>query len=426
MNRILCPLAVCSFLFSACGGQYDVGEASNAGSGGAGGSEASGGSSGESGNGGTSVISGGTGGTTMTGGSGGDMPGNGGASAAAPGTGGSGDTGGATMSGGVGGSDVSGGTGGTMMQATNFVCGVPEFDLEYGEFADAFTIRDRLTRFFFDEGADPSTADPEGEPNEWAPALVHAWLANARSEDTVPAGLAAFMRDFMLDRRDGVDPEFDETLGDAVGFHWGSVVVAQGMTLGSFFATEGDPPETFGMFTDVAQLWPGPSARGAWMADKLFCMPITPGPGNVATPDPPPGQTRREALSASVTQPTCAGCHSIIDPLGFSMEILAPETGEVRTTDNGLPIDASGLFTSPSGVNYMFSDIGMLSASLSTSCDVARCFVTQLFDRAVAVSAIDGYESSDIDWVLYQFAKDDAFTLEDALVSIVQTPAFLN
>lgn len=420
--NVLRPLVLCSVLFSACGGRYDVGEEPNAESGGAGGSAAAGaGGSGETGSGGT-FVTGGTGGATMAGGTSGAAPGNGGASAAAPGMGGAsitGGTGGASMTGGSGGSDAVGGSGG-MMPATNFVCGVPEFDLGYGQFADEFTIRDRLTRFFFDEGADMASPALEGEPPESAPELVRAWLADARSSGTVPAGLAAFMRGFMLDRI--VDAEDELELGE----RWGGVLAGEGTTLASLLMSEGSPPETFGIFTDAAQLWPGPSARGAWLADKLFCTEIPREPPGGPTPPPPSGTTRRDWVSGMVSDPSCAGCHSIIDPLGFSMEILAPETGEYRTTDNGLPIDASGVFTTMSGVNFMFSDIGMLSASLSTSCDVARCFVTQLFDRAVSASAIDGYEQSDVDWVLYQFAKDDSFTLEDALVSLVQTPAFLH
>jgi len=413
------PLLLSSLLFSACGGQYDVGEQPSAESGGVGGSGGTGtGGSGESGSGG-SFITGATGGASTSGGTGGADVGNGGASAAAPGSGGNPMmTGGTSTSGGVGGSSAVGGAG--MMPAENFVCGVPEFDLEDVEPADEFTIRDRLTRFFFDEGADASSPALEGDLSERATELVRAWLADARDTGTVPAGLAAFMRDFMLDRIDGAEDELE------LGESWGGVLAGEAATLASLMTSDVNPRKTYGIFSDAAQLWPGPSARGAWIADKLFCMPIEPGPeGMMPTPEPPPGQTRREALTVGVSQPVCLGCHSIIDPLGFSMEILAPETGEVRSTDNGLPIDASGVFTSETGSNYMFTDIGMLSMLLSTSCDVARCFVTQLFDRAVAVSAIESYAQSDVDWVLYQFARDDSFTLEDALVSLVQTPAFL-
>ena len=41
--------------------------------------------------------------------------------------------------------------------------------------------------------------------------------------------------------------------------------------------------------------------------------------------------------------PVCAGCHKLMDPLGFAMENFNA-VGAWRTRDNGSPIDASGQF----------------------------------------------------------------------------------
>jgi hypothetical protein len=41
------------------------------------------------------------------------------------------------------------------------------------------------------------------------------------------------------------------------------------------------------------------------------------------------------------TNPVCAACHKIMDPIGFSLENF-DLTGKWRTTDGNTPIDASG------------------------------------------------------------------------------------
>ena len=49
-------------------------------------------------------------------------------------------------------------------------------------------------------------------------------------------------------------------------------------------------------------------------------------------------------MTAHRTNPRCASCHVMFDPLGFALENF-DATGRWRTTDGGLPIDASGMFT---------------------------------------------------------------------------------
>jgi hypothetical protein len=56
-------------------------------------------------------------------------------------------------------------------------------------------------------------------------------------------------------------------------------------------------------------------------------------------PDAPP-PTIRERLAQHRTNPTCASCHSVIDPLGFALEQF-DAIGAWRTTDEtGKPVDS--------------------------------------------------------------------------------------
>jgi hypothetical protein len=67
-----------------------------------------------------------------------------------------------------------------------------------------------------------------------------------------------------------------------------------------------------------------PTARGLFVREQFLCQHV---------PDPPPGvntnlpavtadnpQTNRDRMNAHVTNPTCAGCHTLIDPIGFGFE----------------------------------------------------------------------------------------------------------
>ena len=49
----------------------------------------------------------------------------------------------------------------------------------------------------------------------------------------------------------------------------------------------------------------------------------------------------RERLTAHRTDPTCAGCHKLMDPMGLALENFDSDAG-YRSTENGQPLDTSG------------------------------------------------------------------------------------
>ncbi|HJL00755.1 MAG TPA: DUF1592 domain-containing protein [Polyangiaceae bacterium LLY-WYZ-15_(1-7)] len=91
--------------------------------------------------------------------------------------------------------------------------------------------------------------------------------------------------------------------------------------------------------------------RGAFIRQNLLCGAIPPPPANVDTsiPEPVAGAvTLRERVARHLEDPSCAGCHRLMDPLGLGLENF-DALGLWRDTDNGAPIDASGEL---SGVYY--------------------------------------------------------------------------
>jgi hypothetical protein len=89
-----------------------------------------------------------------------------------------------------------------------------------------------------------------------------------------------------------------------------------------------------------------PTRRGEFIMANFLCQtPNPPPPGVITTLPQDPNTTTRQKMEAHRTNPSCAACHSLMDPLGFGLEHLDP-IGQYRATENGLTIDATGTLDS--------------------------------------------------------------------------------
>jgi len=91
-----------------------------------------------------------------------------------------------------------------------------------------------------------------------------------------------------------------------------------------------------------------PVARGKWFLETFL---------GVSPPDPPPGveinldkkknaapKSLRERMEAHRTNPVCASCHQIFEPMGLALENF-DAVGKWRTYDDGAVIDPTGVTT---------------------------------------------------------------------------------
>ncbi len=91
-----------------------------------------------------------------------------------------------------------------------------------------------------------------------------------------------------------------------------------------------------------------PVLRGAWILERLLGTPPAPPPPNVPTlTENRPGQkpkTVRERIEQHRSNPTCMGCHGVMDPLGFALENF-DTVGQYHSQDTQAqaPIDTSGV-----------------------------------------------------------------------------------
>jgi Protein of unknown function (DUF1592)/Protein of unknown function (DUF1588)/Protein of unknown function (DUF1587)/Protein of unknown function (DUF1585)/Protein of unknown function (DUF1595)/Cytochrome C oxidase, cbb3-type, subunit III len=87
-----------------------------------------------------------------------------------------------------------------------------------------------------------------------------------------------------------------------------------------------------------------PVQRGKWILTNLLGIPPTPPPPNVpALKENGDGKplSLRERMEQHRADPVCAGCHKVMDPIGFALENF-DGVGQWRTMDDGSPIDPSG------------------------------------------------------------------------------------
>jgi hypothetical protein len=115
----------------------------------------------------------------------------------------------------------------------------------------------------------------------------------------------------------------------------------------------------------------------------------------VSPPDPPPNvptlkdqgtavhggakPTMRQQMEMHRKNAPCSTCHKIMDPIGFSMENF-DAVGTWRTTDNGSPIDASGVLVDGSKLDGVK---GIREALLRYSPQFVRVVTEKLFIYAL-------------------------------------------
>jgi hypothetical protein len=103
-----------------------------------------------------------------------------------------------------------------------------------------------------------------------------------------------------------------------------------------------------------------PVLRGKWVLENLVGAPPPPPPADLDTAlkSDPPGsapKTMREQMERHRTNPVCANCHQVMDPIGFALENF-DLVGAWRTKDAaGLPLNTVDVLTDGTKVDGVAS-----------------------------------------------------------------------
>ena len=159
--------------------------------------------------------------------------------------------------------------------------------------------------------------------------------------------------------------------------------------------------------------------RGLFIRERLLCKRINPPPGNVSTALPevnPEARTLRDRLSTHATEPSCAGCHDLTDPIGLGLENF-DAMGQYRTVDNGGAIDPSGdLDGAP------FADARGMAEQVVSHEEFASCFVSNLYRYAT------GHEENFTELPILENLTGEleasGYRLKPAMLGIVMSEGF--
>ena len=163
-----------------------------------------------------------------------------------------------------------------------------------------------------------------------------------------------------------------------------------------------------------------PTLRGKALREIILCQKVPDPPANVnftvvQDTKNPLYKTARERVTAHRTDPVCAGCHKLIDPMGLALENF-DSSGGYRETENGVKIDASGELD---GVK--FTDAAGLAKAVHDSPATPSCVVNRLYAYATGRPSTKG----ESDWFKYldkSFAAD-GYRVPDLLRRIATSEA---
>jgi hypothetical protein len=150
-----------------------------------------------------------------------------------------------------------------------------------------------------------------------------------------------------------------------------------------------------------------PVKRGQWVLNNLLGSPAPQPPANVETnlEETAPADeatTMRERLEHHQANPSCAMCHSLIDPLGFALENF-DSIGGWRDTEAGRPVNAHGRFIDGSELDGVAGLRGLL---LERREQFVQALTEKLLTYALG-RTLEPYDMPVVRSIVRTAAKDD-------------------
>jgi hypothetical protein len=167
-----------------------------------------------------------------------------------------------------------------------------------------------------------------------------------------------------------------------------------------------------------------PVNRGVWVLEQVLGEHVPPPPANVPSLEKQDRQkvatlTLRQRTELHRSNPTCASCHKVLDPIGFGLENF-DAIGRWRDQDDaGGAIDASGelpgklSFSSPKELKRIIA---------SRSDDFCRNLAGRLLSYALC-RQLEGYDEIVVDQLAAAVAKDD-YRLQTLVIAVVTSYPF--
>jgi hypothetical protein len=164
-----------------------------------------------------------------------------------------------------------------------------------------------------------------------------------------------------------------------------------------------------------------PVERGKWVLTNLLGVPPQPPPPNIPPLQESPADrptSLRERLEQHRKDPVCAGCHKVMDPIGFSLENF-DAVGQWRTKDDGMKIDSTGTLFNGAAID----GISGLRTELVKSSDV---FVGVMSEKMLTYALGRGLEHFDMPAVrkIVRDSKNNNYKFSSIVLGVVKSAPF--
>jgi hypothetical protein len=167
-----------------------------------------------------------------------------------------------------------------------------------------------------------------------------------------------------------------------------------------------------------------PVFRGKFVREQLMCntLPLPPNDLVIEPPDLDPNKTTKEQFEEIGANPSCAGCHSLMNPIGFIFEHY-DGIGLWRDEQNGKAIDAVGEVVLTDDIDGTYDGAVELAQALAESEQVRECVASQWF-RFGYNRTVTPEDGCSMDELKETFAAS-GYDIKELLVGLTQTNAFL-
>lgn len=167
-----------------------------------------------------------------------------------------------------------------------------------------------------------------------------------------------------------------------------------------------------------------PVRRGVWVLEQVLGERVPPPP-----PDVPElseqdskkveGLTLRQRTELHRTEPTCANCHKVLDPIGFGLENF-DAIGRWRDKSSiGGVIDSAGKL--PNGESFS-TTAELKSLLVKREADLARNLTERLMAYALG-RQLEGYDEVVVDQLMVKIAKDN-YRMQTILTEVITSYLF--
>ena len=147
-----------------------------------------------------------------------------------------------------------------------------------------------------------------------------------------------------------------------------------------------------------------PIHRGVFLTRNVLGRKLKPPPMAVTFEESKfdPSLSMREKVTELTSKTACMGCHTTINPLGFTLENF-DAAGRFRTEENHKPVDTKSEYTTANGDVVTLQNVRDLATHASASPEARRGYVRQMFQFLIkqppAAYGAGALEKLDADFV---------------------------